>query len=129
MTCTEEVPQIELELNVEQDDLFSHSKQRISKTGRIQVSNRAWVIRSLMLVGLVGFMIYNVDIALSIGDPLIVYSTLMPIHAILLLVIGWVFYKHKPSKEPPDDLVSVIIPIYNQENLIEKVINAIYGST
>lgn len=129
MTCTEEVPQVELELNVEQDDLFSHSKQRISKTGRIQVSNRAWVIRSLMLVGLVGFMIYNVDIALSIGDPLIVYSTLMPIHAILLLVIGWVFYKHKPSKEPPDDLVSVIIPIYNQENLIEKVINAIYGST
>ncbi|MCW4017504.1 MAG: glycosyltransferase [Candidatus Bathyarchaeota archaeon] len=129
MTLSGEVPQAELELNLEQDDLFSHSKQRISKKGRIRVSRHAWVIRGLMLAGLVAFMVYNIDVALSIGDPLIVYSTLMPIHAILILAIGWVFYKHKPSTETPDDLVSVIIPIYNQENLIEKVINAIYRST
>ena len=127
--------QIELEIGVENPadenspDLYRHNKQRISNKGRIKVSNKAWIVRFLMIVGLIFFMIYNISIALSIGDPLIVYSTLMPIHAVLVLVIGWVFFKNKATGKVPNDLVSVIIPVYNQENLIEKVIDAIYNST
>jgi hyaluronan synthase len=129
-----EIPQIGLKLELDaqdgkQDDLYSHSKQRISKKGRILVSKKAWAIRSIMLAGLVTFMIYNIRIALSIGDPLIVYSTLMPTHAILVLIIGWVFFKNKATGKAPKDLVSVIIPVYNQENLIEKVIDAIHHSS
>jgi len=135
MVLNKEVPPIELELTTEnqntdeQDDLYSHTKQRISKKGRIHVSRKAWAIRTLMLAGLISFMIYNVSVALSIGDPLIVYSTLMPAHAILVLIIGWVFFKNQATGKTPTDLVSVIIPVYNQENLIQKVINAIYCST
>ena len=74
-------------------------------------------------------MIYNISVALSVADPLIVYSTLMPIHAIIILVTGWIFFKNRAIGMVPDDLVSVIIPVYNQENLIEKVVNAIFLST
>lgn len=131
------MPPVELELDdkaskaasEESDDLFSHSKQRISKKGRILVSRKAWVLRFAMLTGLIVFMVFNVSIALSVGDPLIVYSTLMPIHAMIVLVTGWVFFKHKATGKAPDDLVSVIIPVYNQENLIEKVVKAISCST
>lgn len=127
-----EVPQVELKLDesgAQKDDLYSHCKQHISKTGRILVSRKAWALRATMLVGLVVFMIYNMSIALSVGDPLIVYSTLMPIHALLVLVTGWIFFKNKATGDAPEDLVSVIIPVYNQENLIEKVVNAIFEST
>jgi hyaluronan synthase len=126
-----ELPQVELELVDEnsKDDLYSHTKQRIAVSGRILVSRKAWVLRGAMLSGLVVFMIYNISIALSVADPLIVYSTLMPIHALIILVAGWVFFKNRATGEVPDDLVSVIIPVYNQENLIEKVVNAIFQST
>jgi hyaluronan synthase len=125
-----ELPQVELELEDEnKDDLYSHSKQRIAVSGRILVSRKAWVLRGAMLAGLVVFMIYNISIALTVADPLIVYSTLMPIHALIILVAGWVFFKNRATGEVPDDLVSVIIPVYNQENLIEKVVNAIFLST
>ena len=60
------------------------------------------------------------------ADPLIVYSTLMPIHALIILFTGWVFFKNRATGKVPNDLVSVIIPAYNQENLIEKVIDAIF---
>jgi hyaluronan synthase len=53
----------------------------------------------------------------------------MPIHALIILVTGWVFFKNRATGKVPDDLVSVIIPVYNQENLIEKVVNAIFLST
>lgn len=129
------VPQVEFELDVveqefnEQDNLCNRSNQRISKNGRILVSKKAWIIRTLLIAGLILFMIYNINVALSIGDPLIVYSTLMPIHTILILIIGWVFFKNNASGCSPRSLVSVIIPVYNQENLIGKVIDAIYRST
>ena len=82
-----------------------------------------------MLAGLIVFMVFNITIALSVGDPLIVYSTLMPIHALIVLVTGWVFFKNRATGEVPDDLVSVIIPTYNQEDLIETVVNSIFMSS
>ncbi|MGD1118815.1 MAG: glycosyltransferase [Dehalococcoidales bacterium] len=114
---------------IEKEDLYHHCKQRISSTGRILVSKKAWVFRVLFLLGMAVFMFFNVRIALSIGDPLIVYSTLMPFHALAVLVIGWVFFRHKATGKVPEELVSVIIPVYNQEILIEKVVNAIFRST
>jgi glycosyltransferase involved in cell wall biosynthesis len=53
----------------------------------------------------------------------------MPIQTLIVLVIGWFFFKNRATGKVPDDLVSVIIPVYNQENLIEKVISAIFCST
>ncbi len=128
-----EVPQAELKLVDEKqetnDDLYSHCKQRIASSGRILVSRKAWALRGVMIGVLIVFLIYNLTIALSVADPLIVYSTLMPIHALITLVTGWIFFKSKATGKVPDDLVSVIIPVFNQENLIEKVVNGIFLST
>ncbi|MBI2861148.1 MAG: glycosyltransferase family 2 protein [Chloroflexi bacterium] len=111
------------------DDLFSHSRQRISRHGRILVSRRAWAFRGLTVLGILAFMIFNVRVALSVGDPLIVYSTVMPFHALAVLIIGWVFFKNRATGATPDQLVSVIIPVFNQEQMIEKVIDAIFRSS
>jgi hyaluronan synthase len=126
--ATVELPQIELEVAAK-DDLFSHSKQRISKAGRILVSRKAWAFRIFFIIGMMAFMANNIRIALDVADPLIVYSTLMPIHAMLVLVIGWIFFKNPATGKVPNDLATVIIPVYNQEKLIGKVIEAIFEST
>jgi hyaluronan synthase len=129
-----QIPAAELRLDgieapQEQEKASGHCKQRIANSGRIFVSKKAWVLRALMLVGLTAFLAFNTAIALSVGDPLIVYSTLMPIHALIVLVTGWVFFKNRATGKTPDDLVSVIIPVYNQENLIEKVVKAVSSSS
>lgn len=127
-----ETPQIELKLEEktekENDDLYAHCKQRIAPSGRILVTKKAWILRAAMFSGLIVFMIYNISIALSVGDPLIVYSTVMPIHALLILVTGWVFFRNRATGKVPDDLVTVVIPVYNQENMIERVVDAIFSS-
>ncbi len=123
-----ELPRISYE-TPKTDDLFSHSKQRIAGSGRIQVSRKAWAFRIGFIIFMLAFMGYNIRIALEIGDALIVYSTLMPIHAVCILVIGWVFYKSPATGKVPDELVSVIIPVYNQEKLITRVVQAIFEST
>jgi hyaluronan synthase len=117
------------DLSVSRDDLFAHCRQRISSQGRLQVSRKAWLFRILFLSGMIAFMAYNIRIALAVGDPLIIYTTVMPVHALMVLVIGWVFYKNPATGKVPDNLVSVIIPVYNQEKLIAEVIAAVFQST
>ena len=104
-------------------------KPEIDKSGRIKVSKKAWVFRSLIIIGIGLFMIFNAYAALLVGDPLIIYSTLMPFHTFAVLVIGWFFFKNKATGKTPKELVSVIIPVYNQELLIERVIESIFESS
>jgi len=119
-------PEIE---HAETEETTDNLSQQISKEGRIQVSKKAWIVRFSVIAGIVFLVIYNTSIALAVGDPIIIYSTLMPIHTITVFVVGWFFFKHKRIDDPPTDLVSVIVPVYNQEALIEKVITAILKST
>lgn len=124
-------PQTKLKLD-EEDDLYSHCKQRISKKGRILVSRKAWAVRVFTLAAIMFFMFYNIRVALISWDPLIIYSTLMPIHTLIVFVVGWFFFKNGAAKaegKVPEDLVSVIIPVYNQEGLIGEVIRAVFRST
>lgn len=67
--------------------------------------------------------------AFLVGDPLVIYSTLMPLHTIMILVIGWYFFKIKTNNKASEELVTVIIPIFNQELLIANVIEAVFKST
>jgi hyaluronan synthase len=113
----------------ENEDLFSHTKQRISHSGRILVSRKAWVFRIMFIGLMIAFMAYNIRYSLPTGDLLIIYSTLMPVHAVLLLIIGWIFYKNPATGKMSHDLVSVIIPVYNQEKLIARVIEGIFESS
>ena len=104
--------------------------QKISSEGKIQVRKVGWFIRIVTLIGLIFVMEYNIHQGLTLGSSLIVYSTLMPLHTFLVLVVGWIFYKNPASKGiAKNDLVSVVIPIFNQDSMIKFVIDAIYNST
>lgn len=113
----------------ERDDLYRHCRQRISKNGRISVSKKAWAFRVLFLSGFLAFMLYGLKIALLIGDTLIIYSMFVLIHSLLIFIYGWFTFKNRATGKVPDNLVSVIIPVYNQEKLIAQVIEAIFEST
>jgi hyaluronan synthase len=104
--------------------------QTISYEGKIVVKRRGWILRVAALVGLVAVMEYNIQQGLFLGSSLIVYSTLMPLHTFVVLLVGWIYYRN-PAKYgvAKNDLVSVIIPVFNQQAMIRHVIEAIYKST
>jgi hyaluronan synthase len=103
--------------------------QRISREGKILVSKKAWIIRALTLSLVTACMAYNLIIAWRLWDPIIIYSTMMPLHTLVVFIVGWVFFRNKAKGKVPENLVSVIIPVYNQEKLIGEVINAIFRSS
>lgn len=103
--------------------------QRISETGRIVVDKKAWAARFLILVGLIAIAGYNLLQSLESNNTIIVYSTLMSSHTILIFALSWFFFRCRRRGKVPDELVSVIIPIYNQRLMIEEVIAAIYASS
>ncbi len=53
----------------------------------------------------------------------------MSVDALIVFVVGWVFYRNPAKGQADDDLVLVTIPEYNQKNMIEIVVDAIYRST
>lgn len=86
-------------------------------------------MRASLIVGMIVLVGYNIDQASTLGDPLLVYSTLMPVHTLAVFVAGWLFYKNRANGRAPNDLVSVIVAVYNQKSLIADVIDAIFRST
>lgn len=117
-----------------QDTIYSSigkkkSQQRISEKGRIIVSKKAWATRAgVVSLGFVLILI-NIQIGLRLDDLLIVYSNILPLYGILYLVVGWFFYKNPATGNVGNDLVSVIIPVFNQKSMIEIVIDAVYASS
>ena len=108
---------------------YQKCHQQLSNDGKIIVSKKAWAVRISALIGLSLAITYNLHQGLALGDPYVVYSTLMPLQALLIFVVGWIFYRSPAKGRVGHDLVSVIIPIYNQKSMIETVIDAIYQST
>ncbi|MFY3741736.1 MAG: hyaluronan synthase [Candidatus Nitrosomirales archaeon] len=93
------------------------------------VSKKGWVVRIATLTGITLFMVYNLYQGSQLNDPLIVYSTLMPLHALEIFIVGWLFFRSPANGRVGNDLVSIIIPIYNQKSMIQTVIDSIYRST
>lgn len=58
-----------------------------------------------------------------------IYSTLVPIHSIILLGVAWLVYRNPAKGILDNKLVSVIIPIYNQKSMIKTVIDSIFSSS
>ena len=112
------------------DHILSQERvQEITYDGRIRVSTKAWILRVVALTGIAVTLVLNLYQGLKLGDPLVVYSTLMPTHELAVFAIGWLFYRSRASGIVTNELVSVIIPIFNQIEMIEIVIGAIYKST
>lgn len=104
---------------------------RISDNGRIEVSKKAWIVRTSILAIVAFFPAYRLYQGAKFNDPFIIYSTIIPAITVLVLIGAWYWYR-SPAKETTsviaNDLVSVLIPIYNQKNMIETVIDAVYRS-
>ena len=86
-------------------------------------------MRIITLVAMVLVASYNIYQGYVLGDMLVIYATLVLIHSILILSVGWFFYRNPAREEAGDELASVIIPVYNQKGMIETVVSAILGST
>lgn len=87
------------------------------------------MVRVLTLLFVIIFIIITILGGMSSNDPLLMYSAIMPAHAVIILFVGWFFYKKPHGSKTSNELVSVIIPVYNQRHMIEGVIDAILGST
>jgi len=105
------------------------SRQKVAQSGRIKVSKGAWVFRVLVILALLVFMTYMIQRGWEAQDPFLLAGIIFPIHAVNALVIGWIFFKSPATGKLGDDLVTVIIPVYNQHGMIETVVDAIFRST
>jgi hyaluronan synthase len=102
---------------------------KISVNGRIQVSKKGWAVRIAMLAAMVLFSTFRFYTGINLEDPFIIYSTIAPAITILMFVGAWCWYRSPAKGTAGNNLVSVIIPVYNQKDMIEIVIDAIYRST
>ena len=105
------------------------SSQKVKSGGRITTKKKAWIVRIAALSIVTYVIFFNLQNGFETDDPLVIYSTLMPIHALLIRSVGWFFYKNPAKGKAGSGLVSVIIPVYNQEAMVEIVVDAIYRST
>lgn len=105
------------------------TSQRIGSDGRIVVRNHAKAVRYLFLSTLIVYLIVGGYYSINLGDPFMIYSTIIPIHSLTLLLIAWTIYTDPAKGNIGNDLVSVVIPIYNQKSMIGSVIDAVFMST
>ena len=114
------------------NDLMSQTRQnpqKITSARRIFIPKWGWALRVFFLSVIVSVVAFVIQQAWNIGDPFILYSTIVPIHSVLVLFFGWFIYKNPSRGESGNELVSVIIPVYNQESMIELVIESIFSSS
>ena len=116
------------EIVLDENHLEIDNQEKQKKNPRF-VSKKIWIIRAIVIWGISFFMFYNFIIAWMVADPLILFSTLMSLHILTVFVVGWVFFKNRATGFVPQDLASVIIPVFNQENLIADVIKAVLNSS
>lgn len=103
---------------------------RVGSTGRILVSKKAWMVRFTMLIAVSGLIGYNLYVGLNNSDYYVLFITILPLHMLTYSVCGWIMYRNPSSKGTAgNDLVTVIVPIYNQKSIIESVIDGIFEST
>jgi hyaluronan synthase len=103
--------------------------QKIAASGRIQVSKKAWAVRIVTMFAISALIVYTVYTGLELHDMLIMISVVFPIQALTALIVGWMLFKTPAPGKLENDLVTIIIPVYNQKDMIGPVIDAIYEST
>ena len=114
------------------NDLILHTQQnpqKISKTNRILVPKWGWALRGFFLAIIISIIAFVITQAWNIGDPFALYSTIVPIHSVIVLFCGWFIYKNPARGQAGNELVSVIVPVYNQASMIELVIESIFSSS
>jgi len=106
------------------------------------LGRKGWAIRILMLSLISCFLVYN---SFQIAEGHLVLISVYAIFALSLsafiFIIGWLSYRRSATMGSvsaiqdvagganAQELVSVIIPVYNQASLIEPVLDAVYSSS
>ena len=104
--------------------------QTILDSGRIKVAKKGILLRFLTLGGLLFAISYSIFLGIELNQPLVVFASILPMHSFLVLFVGWFFYKNPASgKTPSNALVSIIVPVYNQKEMIQDVLDAILNSS
>ncbi len=119
---------------------FRKTNQTVSDIdGRIHTTKsgkRLRIFAFILLLSLVGLYIY-----IGYTDPaeqlIMLYTTIVIIFSIFVFFFGWHKYRNpvyanfglKETGVSREQLVSVIIPVYNQEKLIKPVLDSIFEST
>jgi len=91
------------------------SGQKIDKSGKIHVPRKAWILRLSTIGALIGIISYNIFKGIDLKDPFILYASLMVVDALIMLIVGWFFYKNPNKADAGNELVSILIPVYNQK--------------
>jgi hyaluronan synthase len=86
-------------------------------------------VRIVTIAGLSTIASYIILQAWQLGDAFVAYSTIMLLQALAILTVGWFFYRNPATGQVKNDLVSVIIPVYNEKSNIGVVVDAVYRST
>lgn len=108
----------------------NRTNQKLNSDGKIHVEQKGWFVRIPTLIGILFTMFYTGYIGIELGQPLIFLSVILPLHSFLILLVGWFFYKNPSHGGMIDNaLISVLVPVYNQQDMIGKVLDAIFSST
>jgi hyaluronan synthase len=121
---------VKLETKYSPNNDLKDSRTKLTDVGRIQISRKAWIVRMIIVATIAFFPLYRLLQGASLADPFIIYSTIIPTVTVLVLFGAWFWYRNPPEGTvSKNDLVSIIIPIYNERDMIEMVIDAVYRST
>lgn len=107
--------------------------------GRIALSRTTWTLRIATVGVVIGLVLWNIVAGLAIDgrsngkvDYLALLGGILLIHTAIILICAWTLYRNPANGRRECHgiyKVAVIVPIYNQEKMIDKVIEAIYQST
>lgn len=104
---------------------------------RRSISNKCQSVRVGILLGIVStYIVFEFEEPDEIRGILFVYTSWVFLVAMSKLFISWFFYRNparsavnRDSATPPSSsLVTVLIPVYNQEMLIKEVVRAVFES-
>ncbi len=105
------------------------SGQKMQLCGRIHIPKKGWVLRITAILIFSALLSTMLISGLRTMDFLLITISVVLLDVIVTLSVGWFFYKNPAQGVAGNALVSVIIPVYNQVNMIEIVIQAIANST
>jgi hyaluronan synthase len=106
--------------------------------GRIAISKITWTLRIAAVGVVLALALWIIISCLSTDNRsnginyLVLFGGILLIHTAIVLVFAWTLYKNPAAARREcygNYKVAVIVPIYNQEKMIEKVIEAIYQSS
>ena len=91
------------------------SGQKIEYSGRIHVPKKAWILRITTISILGGIIFFNVVESIRVNDFFLLYLSMVLVDAFLIVLVGWLFYKNPSTGIAGNNLVSVLVPVYNQK--------------